>query len=61
MASSCSTCPVCLRELGWDTQGKLGKPENCGHLFCFTCIHEWAKVSKALIVGIIKSSLPAAE
>ena len=44
MASSCSTCPVCLRELGWDIQGKLGKPENCDHLFCFTCIHEWAKV-----------------
>ena len=34
-------CPVCLRRL---RNSRLGKPENCDHYFCFTCIHEWAKV-----------------
>ena len=35
------TCPVCLKRI---KRSRLGKPENCDHVFCFTCIHEWAKV-----------------
>lgn len=35
-------CPICLG--GFEDQ-MVGIPENCGHIFCITCIQEWSKVS----------------
>lgn len=35
------TCLVCLRKL---RKCELGKPEDCDHLFCFSCLYEWSKV-----------------
>ena len=43
------TCLVCLRNL--HSCSKLGKPENCGHVFCLTCITQWGKVCLSVCVG----------
>ena len=34
-------CSICLKRL---RRCRLGKPLVCSHVFCFTCIFEWAKV-----------------
>lgn len=33
-------CPICLLSFG---RQEVGKPENCDHKFCATCIEEWSK------------------
>lgn len=33
-------CAICLNDL---TTQEIGKPENCDHAFCLTCINEWSK------------------
>jgi hypothetical protein len=35
-----ATCPICIRALSELTQAELVSTP-CGHLFCYTCIHEW--------------------
>ena len=36
-------CPICLED-PCDDQNKSGVIEtNCGHLFCYSCLHEWQK------------------
>ena len=36
-------CPICLEDPCND-QNKSGVIEtNCGHLFCYSCLHEWQK------------------
>jgi len=38
-------CPICLED-PCDDQNKSGVIEtNCGHLFCYNCLHEWQKFS----------------
>lgn len=44
-----TTCLVCLRKL---KKCELGKPKTCGHIFCFTCIHEWSKVSPVVNIFV---------
>lgn len=36
-----TTCSICLKRLRCS---KIGKPDACNHIFCYTCILEWAKV-----------------
>ena len=38
------TCPVCLKHLHGRVLRELGKPKNCNHFFCLSCILEWSKV-----------------
>ena len=44
-----NSCPVCLSVLA---DHQLGKPENCTHLFCLSCIFEWSKVGVDYILCI---------
>ena len=39
------SCPICLLKL---RAQNLGRPAPCQHIFCLTCIREWAKVHLSL-------------